>query len=56
MKAGFLVCICIRSVLFELFLFLGESMTATPIVIEVPIRSLVIVWLAFLVSVYVYLQ
>ena len=63
MQADFLVCI--RSVVLELF-FLGrwcqqievwlESMTATPSVIEVPIRSSVIVWLASLLSVYLYLQ
>ena len=50
-----------RSVLLDfLFFWEGglESMTATSIVIEVPIRSLVIliVWLASLLSVYKYLR
>ena len=63
MQAGFLVCI--RSVVLELFWGGGwcqqievwlESMTATPSVIEVPIRSSVIVWLASLLLVYLYLQ
>ena len=51
-----------RSVLLAFFNFSGsvwlESMTASSIVIEVPIRSLVIliVWLASLLSVYKYLR
>ena len=42
---------------FDFFFFLGGRLERmTPIVIEVPIRSLVIVWPASLLSVHLYLQ